>query len=296
MSTLPSQEMPRRCLSESIRRSRWLSTGQTGTHEPHMTHSSVKRATRGVISSEMVARLRSAILTIEDMGTGQARIQRSQPMHMSISKRTSSSASGRRSARCSMPTTGTSFFADDLCMASTLLTTTLYSRRYCLSLSHRRATVGAETRHTRIDRATVVTLNACLGRRSGRRVGLALHADEVERDTADGDAVAVREAIGIIDLCGVHYHPVDALHVANIIAIGAVENLGVQARSCYLGQHDVIGFIASHLETLALFQAIDSRFVAPDHDKHGRGFEGIHYGSGDGLCCAGKQKRAIGSQ
>ena len=75
-----------------------------------MTHSSVKRATRGVISSEMVARLRSAILTIEDMGTGQARIHRSQPMHMSISKRISSSVKGLRSVRCSIPTTRDGFF------------------------------------------------------------------------------------------------------------------------------------------------------------------------------------------
>src|ERR1700730_14100189 len=227
MSTLPSQVTPRRCLSESIKRSRWLSTGQTGTQEPQMTHSSVKRATRGVISSEMVARLRSAILTIEDMGTGQARIHRSQPMHISISKRTSSSLNGRRSARCSMPTTGASFFDDDLCIASTLLTTALCSRRYCLS--HRRAAVGTKTRFMGIDHATIVTLHTCLGRRRGRRVGLALHADEVECDAANGNAVAVREAIGIIDLRGIHHHAVDAFHVADIIAIGAVENLSVQA-------------------------------------------------------------------
>ena len=45
-----------------------------------MTHSSVKRATWRGTSSETVARLRSTMLTSEDMGTGQARMQRSQPI------------------------------------------------------------------------------------------------------------------------------------------------------------------------------------------------------------------------
>src|SRR5579884_846492 len=122
-STLPSQGTPSRCLSESMSRSRWLSTGQTGTQEPHITHSSVKRATCGAISSEMVARLRSAILTRAESGTGQARIQRSQPMHISISKRTSSSVSGTRSGRCSMPTTR-GFFEEtdfDVCISASLV-------------------------------------------------------------------------------------------------------------------------------------------------------------------------------
>src|SRR5713226_7082280 len=218
ISTVPSQEIPKRCLSDSISRSRWLSTGQTGTHEPHITHSSVKRATCGKMSSEMVARLRSAMLTVADMGTGQARIQRSQPMHMSISKRTSSSLNGRRPARCSMPTSGASFF-DDLCIAFFSPDYTLCSRRYCLPYGQ--ATIHAETRFMHIRRATVAALNTYRdGRLNGLRAGLALHADEVKRDAAYGDAVAMRKAIGIIDLRGVHHHTVDALHVANIIAIG----------------------------------------------------------------------------
>src|SRR5689334_11803130 len=84
-----------------------------------MTHSSVKRATWGAISSEMVARLRSAILTREDIGTGQTRMQRSQPMHISISKRISSSVSGFRLVRCSIPTTRGDFFEDGICMMPT---------------------------------------------------------------------------------------------------------------------------------------------------------------------------------
>src|SRR5579859_4213787 len=244
-STLPSQEMPRRCLSESISRSRWLSTGHTGTQEPHITHSSVKRATRGVTSSEIVARLRSAILTSEDMGTGQARIQRSQPMHISISKRTSSSVNRRRSARCWMPTSGASFFVDDFCIASSLLIAALCSRRQCcLFLSYRRATTGTKTRRTRVDSATGSTLHRGRG---SLRARLSLHADEVERNAADAHAVAMRQAIGVIDLRAVDHHTINALHVANIVAIGAVKHLGVQARGGYIGQHNIIGFLAPYL-------------------------------------------------
>src|SRR5579859_5807145 len=296
-STLPSQEMPRRCLSESISRSRWLSTGHTGTQEPHITHSSVKRATRGVTSSEIVARLRSAILTSEDMGTGQARIQRSQPMHISISKRTSSSVNGRRSARCWMPTSGASFFDDDFCIASSLLTAALCSRRQylcCLFLPHRRPAIGAKTRCTRVDRAAGATLHSGRSCRGSLRAGVALHIDKVECEASDAHAVAVRQAIGIIDLRAIDHHAVNALHVANIVAIGTVEYLGVQARGGYIGQHNVIGFLASHLQTLALFQAIDSRFAMPDQDKRRGGFEGIDNCGRDSLCRARQQERAIG--
>src|SRR5579884_3843155 len=45
------------------------------------------------------------MLTIEDKGTGHALIQRSQPIHISISNCTSSSVRGTRPVRCSMPTT-----------------------------------------------------------------------------------------------------------------------------------------------------------------------------------------------
>src|SRR5690242_18689462 len=263
MSTLPSQEMPRRCLSDSISRSRWLSTGQTGTQEPHITHSSVKRATRGVTSSEMVARLRSAMLTSEDMGTGQARIHRSQPMHISISKRTSSSIRGIRSARCWMPTSGASFFDVDFCIASSLLTATLCLRRQRLFLPYRRTTTGAKTRCTRINRTAGATLHGGRDCRGNLRNRLVLHADEVERDTADTHAVAVRQTIGIIDLRAIDHHAVDALHVANVVAIGTVEHLGVQARGSNIGQYNIVGFIASHLEPLALLQAIDSWFALP---------------------------------
>src|ERR1700737_2711175 len=133
MSTVPSQENPRRCLSESMSRSRWLSTGQTGTQEPHITHSSVNCATWGAISSEMVARLRSAMLTREDIGTGQARMQRSQPMHISISKRISSSVNGFRSLRCSIPTTRGCFFEGCICILPTSCANGL---RLLLQLKH----------------------------------------------------------------------------------------------------------------------------------------------------------------
>src|SRR5579859_185812 len=286
MSTLPSQEMPRRCLSESMSRSRWLSTGQTGTQEPHITHSSVKRATRGVTSSEIVARLRAAMLTSEDMGTGQARIQRSQPMHISISKRTSSSVNGRRSARCWTPTSRASLFDVDFCMASSLLTAALCSRRQYLCylfLSHRRATIGAKTCCMRIGCTTGATLHRDGG---NLRNGFVLNANEIEREAADAHAVAVRQAIGIIDLRAIDHHAVDALHVANIVAIGAVEHFGVQARGGYVGQYNIVGFLAPHLETLASFQPIDSRFVAPDQNQRRGGFEGIDNRGGNGLCRA----------
>src|SRR5258707_1256351 len=102
ISTWLSQDTPTRCLSDNIKRSRWLSTGQTGTHEPHIMHSCVKRATCAVTSSLTVAWLRSAIFTSDDIGTGQASIQRSQPIHISISKRMRSPVNACTSPRCSI--------------------------------------------------------------------------------------------------------------------------------------------------------------------------------------------------
>src|SRR5205823_14361794 len=72
ISTVPSHGTPSRCLSESIKRSRWLLTGETGTQEPYITHSVVKRATEGEMVSEMVDRFRSVIVIGEYKGSCQA--------------------------------------------------------------------------------------------------------------------------------------------------------------------------------------------------------------------------------
>src|SRR5579872_5828337 len=92
----------------------------------------------------MVARLRSAILTVEDMGIGQARIQRSQPMHISISKRTSCSVKGRKSVRCSIPTTRDDFFEDCICI---MPPQTTFFRRTCHRL-YRTVHEGHSPRHS----------------------------------------------------------------------------------------------------------------------------------------------------
>src|SRR5258707_1256349 len=105
ISTWLSQDTPTRCLSDNIKRSRWLSTGQTGTHEPHIMHSCVKRSTCAVTSSLTVAWLRSAIFTSDDIGTGQASIQRSHPIHITIPNRMRPPVNACTSPRCSIPTT-----------------------------------------------------------------------------------------------------------------------------------------------------------------------------------------------
>src|SRR5260370_14660708 len=202
ISTVPSQEIPSRCFSESISRSRWLLTGQTGTHEPQMTHSSVKRATCGATTSEMVARLRSAMFTVEDRGTGQARMQRSQPMHISISKRTSSSVNGTISARCWMPTTS---FSGCICIMVIFL-------QWC-------GTHLAETRYAAIFRATAGALFV----RRWRTIGagrdcsiLGALIDKVDDDVAYGDTIAVREPVRVVDPGLIDHHAVTALQVTNI--------------------------------------------------------------------------------
>src|SRR6266536_3745988 len=105
ISTSPFQGTPSRCLSESIKRSRWLSTGQTGTQEPHIIHSCVKRLICVATSSETVAWFRSAIWTVDDIGIGQVPIQRSQPIHISISNCSRLSLNVCISVRCPRPAT-----------------------------------------------------------------------------------------------------------------------------------------------------------------------------------------------
>src|SRR2546422_3444673 len=61
------------------------------------------------------------MFTIAERGTGQALMQRSQPIHISISKRTSFSVSGTRSARCCTPTTRSGFEGDVCILISSLL-------------------------------------------------------------------------------------------------------------------------------------------------------------------------------
>src|SRR6266567_1576282 len=261
MSTVPSHETPRRCLRESMSRSRWLSTGQTGTQEPHMTHSSVKRATCGAISSEIVARLRSAMLTMEDMGTGQARMQRSQPMHMSISKRTSSSLRGRKFVRCSIPTTRLlAFCLFDGCMC--ILAPSLPgTRKGCHYIFQRGATICAEACDRCVHRAAFVTGVRLRDLSAGRPVFYFLLIDKVDSDAAYGDTVTVGQAIGIIDSGTVHHDAIAAAMVANIDTIRTREDL---------------------------------RFTLRDHDKHRRFFEGRDNSSRDGAARTREQERAIG--
>src|SRR5262249_45752521 len=60
----------------------------------------------------MVARLSSAMGMVLERGTGQARIQRSQPIHISISNCTSPVLNGCTSLRCVIPINGScEFFA-----------------------------------------------------------------------------------------------------------------------------------------------------------------------------------------
>src|ERR1700680_2195397 len=107
------QATPRRSFSDSISKSRWLSTGQTGTHDPHIIHSCVKRATSGATSSEIVALFSCAIVTSDDTGTGQASIQRSHPIHISISNLTCSPLILCTVRLCSSPTTTDAVGAGD---------------------------------------------------------------------------------------------------------------------------------------------------------------------------------------
>src|SRR6266702_4800019 len=294
MSTVPSHETPRRCLRESMSRSRWLSTGQTGTQEPHMTHSSVKRATCGAISSEIVARLRSAMLTMEDMGTGQARMQRSQPMHMSISKRTSSSLRGRKFVRCSIPTTRLlAFCLFDGCMC--ILAPSLPgTRKGCHYIFQRGATICAEACDRCVHRAAFVTGVRLRDLSAGRPVFYFLLIDKVDGDAAYGDTVTVGQAIGIIDSGTVHHDAIAAAMVANIDTIRTREDLGMEARGGDIGQDNVIILISSKFQALASLQAEDLRFTLRDHDKHRRFFEGRDNSSGDGAARTREQERAIG--
>src|SRR2546428_3739302 len=197
------------------------------------------------MSSEMVARLRSAMLTVDDMGIGQARIQRSQPMHISISKRICSSVRGCKFVRCSMPTTSGCFFEDDICMVRTFLP---FARGLLVCL--RCATACTEACNANVQRTTPAAGVRLCYLDIGRGCFCLLFfkgtlLDKVEHDAADGDAIAVREAIGTIDTGTVHHHAVAAVKVANVDAIGTVEDLGVQARGGYFGQHNVILLVSS---------------------------------------------------
>ena len=78
------------------------------------------------------------------------------------------------------------------------------------------------------------------------------HLDEVNCDFAYCYAVAVGEAIGIVDARLVDHYAVAAGQVAYVEAVRAGNDLGMQAGGRYFGEYKIIRLISPQRETLPL--------------------------------------------